>query len=326
MMKTRYTLLSYTAALALPFGVASGQVLFQDDFNSDTSANWTVNKSIDDARSAAEFGFDYSTLGIPSASGDATTSGLRMRANMTVGELGHTFSGLSVSPTGQSFTGNYSLKFDVWMNYYGPLDALAAPTGNLSGGGILTAGTSAQWGTGSAAAIDSLIFGATGSGASGFADYRAYLGSVLNDTDISVYAAGNRDHADPYYSGFGGQGAPAAQLAAHPEQTGTVPVGAAGMAWRAVEIRYLDEEVSWFMDGLLIASADTSGMTLGGTNVFLTHWDFDSNPAAGNEELLFGLFDNVQVEVIPEPSTYAMIFGLVAGLAIFVHRRRKNRV
>ena len=70
------------------------QVLFEDDFNTDTSANWIVLSGTnadenDEAYDAAlgdftvDFAFDYSSRGIPPApnSGDKSTRGIRVSVN-----------------------------------------------------------------------------------------------------------------------------------------------------------------------------------------------------------------------------------------------------
>jgi hexosaminidase len=67
----------------------------------------------------AIFGFDYSTVSyptnIPSAPHSAgTTKGLYLTVNKDfVGAV----AALNLYPVGQSFSGNYSLQFDLWLNY-----------------------------------------------------------------------------------------------------------------------------------------------------------------------------------------------------------------
>jgi hypothetical protein len=134
------------AALAMVVAPAVGQTLYMQNFDVDDSANWTVNNGPGDE--AHDFFFDYSTVGIPSApNAGGTTRGMKLQANLSAG----VFSGMSVSPTGQSFTGDYALTFDVWSNYIGNetngINNIAATTGSsmLSQFGILTSGTVANW-------------------------------------------------------------------------------------------------------------------------------------------------------------------------------------
>ncbi len=336
-MKTMKTLLAWTAILVLP--ASASAALFSDDFDADHTANWTVNKSIganaNDANSSAEFFFDYSTVGIPSApnSSGGTTLGLRMRANMA----GGIFSGLSTSPTGKSFTGNYKVEFDSWFNYNG----LAAPGNGIGGGGVTvpggsgttqagnfgigTSGTTSEWaGT---AAIRSVFFATTMDGGSA-QDYRAYTSAGHLAPASGVYAAGTgtapdaRNDTAAYYqtAAPGDKAAPAAQVTLFPNQFGTTRTGAAGFAWRHMVIDKTGNIVTWLMDGLLLATVDISTATLGGDNILFGH--FDTNATSSTDpnapSMLFTLIDNVNVT--PEPTTLTLL--LLAGLG-FAHRRRR---
>lgn len=79
----------------------SGQS-FAEDFEIDPAAGWTVNKGPALTDEAHDFFFDYSTIGIPLAPNSELggSRGLKLQANQTSGVFG----GVSVSPTGQSFT------------------------------------------------------------------------------------------------------------------------------------------------------------------------------------------------------------------------------
>src|SRR5262249_53580692 len=136
-MKLPLLFLGSVGVLAGSILTSQGQILYSENFDVDDTANWTVLKSTganaNDAGSSAEFFYDYSTVGIPSApNSGGSTRGLRLRANMT----GNIFSGLSVSPNGQGFTGDYKLEFDMWMNYNGRLDGGGNGTTQLGGAGI----------------------------------------------------------------------------------------------------------------------------------------------------------------------------------------------
>src|SRR4051812_45260636 len=145
------------AVIGFCVGRASAVVLFSDNFNTNTSANWTKNAAptANAATQTAEFAFDYSTFGIPPAPGSADTLGLRLRANIPiVGGVEVTTrpagvaSGLSVSPTGQNFGTNYMATFYAWTNFFGAPNASGlADNANSEGGtnnvmfGIGTSGT-----------------------------------------------------------------------------------------------------------------------------------------------------------------------------------------
>ena len=68
--------------------------------------------------SRADFGFDYSQLGIPEAPhsqpGDASTRGLRLAANVVGQFAGDQVAAVYESPT---FAGQYTLQVDVWLNW-----------------------------------------------------------------------------------------------------------------------------------------------------------------------------------------------------------------
>lgn len=296
-------------------GVAPAQ-LFSENFEADPTANWTVNAGPSD--SAANFFFDYSTVGIPAAPSGGGTRGLKLQANLTNGIFG----GFSVSPTGLNLTGDYTVSFDWWSNINGPFPGGGNGSTNLSTFGIGTAATAAQW-PGAGPAIDSVWFAATGDGGSA-SDYRAYSTAATTSyaAGNAVYAApaGGINNSDPYYAGFGGVAAPAAQIVLFPQQTGVTNVGAAGMQWHQVEINKSGDLVTWTIDGLLIATIDLNTVTLGGGNIFFGHSDVNTSRSLDPNapQLLFTLIDNVVV--IPAPG--AVMPLLAFGAAMFARRRR----
>ncbi len=269
---------------------------FFEDFDTDNSANWVVNKGPNPDGSSADFFFDYSTVGIPPAPGsNGTTRGLRLAANVT----GTLFSGLSVSPVGQSFSGDYTLECYMWLNYNGPLNGGGVGSTQVTGLGIGTAGGVATW-AGSGAAIDSVHFGMTGDGGSS-ADYRVYssAATVSYQDGSPVYIAGpeltSRNSSHPYYSVFGGQPAPPAQLALFPSQTGVTDVGAVGFAWRHVKVIKSGNFAIWIVDDRPLAFVDLTTVSLGGGNILFNHYDINDGVATDPNQLLFGLIDNVRI-------------------------------
>lgn len=302
-------------SLALAAQSSVGQVVYSQNFEVDDTANWTVNNGPSDA--AANFFFDYSTVGIPSApNSGGTTRGLSLQANQANG----IFSGLSVSPTGQSFAGDYELRFDMWLNFNGPAPGGGSGSTQIGGAGIGTSGTVAQWPGG---VQDSVWFAASGDGNSS-ADYRAYSSAAgTSYPDGSpVYSATTRNQSNPYYAGFGGVSAPAAQVGLYPQQTGSTLVGSLGWAWHDISILKSGNNISWSIDGLLIATVDASTVSLGGGNIHFMYSDINatSSTDVNDVNLLFGLFDNVKVTLVPEPSSLAL-FGL-GSLALLARRRK----
>ncbi|MBI4328110.1 MAG: hypothetical protein HY674_23000, partial [Chloroflexi bacterium] len=277
----------------------AGTLLFSDNFDTDTTSLWTVNVAHSD--NFATFWYDYSADGIPPApnSTNGTTRGLKLESNVSSG----LFTGLSVSPTGRGFTGDYRLRFDLWINYNGPLAAGGSGSTQAATAGVGTKGEIPQWPGGS---VDSVFFAVTGDGGSSI-DYRAYfIGGAPLAATTGAYAAGtsiapdSRNNLHPYYAEFGREAAPEAQLALHPNQTGTTGVGAAGMAWRDVVVTKISAILTWSIDGLPIASFYTTPLINLSTNVFLGYFDTSAS-LSDNVAMSFGLIDNVRVESLAGP-------------------------
>lgn len=90
-------------------------VLFADDFEADTTANWIVRagavNNITDYH--AVFNYDYGQKNVPVPPGGSTTRGLIVTAN----KLDDTASaaGVNLYPAGQNFSGDYALRFKMYI-------------------------------------------------------------------------------------------------------------------------------------------------------------------------------------------------------------------
>jgi hypothetical protein len=319
--------LSLLGSAALLAQSTFAATLFSDDFDINSSANWTVNTTA--GNHPSNLYFDYSTIGIPSAPNSlgGSTHGVKLQSNLSGGVRG----GVSISPTGQSFAGDYQLRFDLWMNFNGPAPAGGSGSTQAGGAGIGTAGTTAQWG---GSVQDSVHFSTTGDGGA-TQDFNAYSSAVASDSGAStrggyldasgVYAANSRNGNNAYYISLGGATPPAAQTALFAQQTGAAQAGAPAFAWHDVSITKLGNTVTFAIDNLLIATVDASAVTLGGGNILLNYYDINatSSTDVNAGALAFGLYDNVRVlSVVPEPSAAAML-GL--GLTLLVGRYRKSK-
>jgi len=310
--------------------------LFVEDFDADAAANWTANSANGPTDAHADFFFDYGTVGIPAAPNSAgTTYGMKLQANLTDAVFG----GFSVSPTGQSFTGDYVLTFDWWHNYIGAdgggVQASAIGATMLSTYGLQTSGTFSN----SPGFADGVWFAATGDGGSA-ADFRAYsserpVSYQLPPMEGSVedlhatYHAGSRNNSAPLYAdNFGGAAVPPAQTALFPEtQFGTTAAGAMGFDWHEVAIASVAGVVTWRVDGVLLVTVDANELTIptGGTNILFGHADINAGISTHPNfpHVEFTLIDNVRVTQIPEPCGLALVALAVLGRPLLGARRRR---
>lgn len=304
---------------------------FSENFDTDTTANWKFNSSVtgdtatNNANNEANFFFDYSTVGIAAAPhSNGTTRGLKLEANV-FGTSPGVFSGVSVSPLNQHFTGDYLLEFDMWQNMQGPFPGGGSGTTQFAMGGIGSAEGTAQFPGGTFNGVG--FAGSTDGGSA--TDFRAYTaaGAPLAETS-GVYAAGNTsgvtNNSNAYYSSFQGT-VPTAQTnwaagQSFNSQTGSTNVGALGMAWHTWDVKKVGSTVTWSIDNKLIATVSNANPA--GDDIFLGY--FDSNSGASTDsisrQLLFGLVDNVKVTAVPEPATMTVL-----GLGVLAALRRRKR-
>jgi hypothetical protein len=278
--------------------------VFSDDFDTNTSANWTTNKSSFDTR--ITFHYDYAADGIPAAphSTGGTTRGVKFEANMTA----RVTAAVSMSPLGRTFSGDYRLHFDLWVNANGPFPLGGTGSSQFVSGGLATTGNRVQW-TGTGSTADGYWFALDGEGqasdtsTTSMNDFGAFSGTNYYSAASAVYSAGTdanaRGNGNAYYaSAFpAGQTAPALQQSTYPQQTGSLAAGTVGFAWRDAIISKRGNTVEWSIDGVKLATITNATFTA--SNVFVGYWDpFTS--LSDNAALSFGLVDNVRVEA-PAP-------------------------
>jgi hypothetical protein len=276
-----------------------GTLLFSDNFEVNSSSSWKVNSN--SASCFVDFAWDYGVnAGIPAAPGSATTKGLRMRCGNTT----LIRDAVSLSPLGGNFIGNYRLKFNMWINYNGPMpDGGPGSTQNFATG-VGTSGNGVIWPDNGSS--DGVWFAATGDGADGATggDYNAFIGATLQNDDSGVYSAGVgaangglRNAGHEFYSYWGGVSAPAQQLIIAPGQTGVANTGNAGMAWHTVVVTKTNDVVTWNIDGITVATITNNvGMS---TNVFVGYYDiFATGNLSDAPQMSFGLIDNLRVETM----------------------------
>ena len=91
-------------------------VLWSDNLQTDTSANYILQFGSEDGLSdyTTTFAFDYSNYSVPAAPHSGSdTHGLLLNVNKT--DSSAAAAGLNLYPAGQSFSGNYALRFDMYL-------------------------------------------------------------------------------------------------------------------------------------------------------------------------------------------------------------------
>jgi hypothetical protein len=193
--------------------------------------------------------------------------------------------GVNLYPKSQSFTGNFALKFDLWINYPGGAGGINS-TGSTEHAifGINHLGTQVNWAGSSGSSSDGVWFGVDGEGGTS-RDYRAYAGNPSGPpTELIGTVA----------SGLSESNNSAAFYQALFPLSRSETAGSPGKQWVEVELRQTNTTISWLMDGAVVAqrtnsSAFTSGNIMIG---FMDTFASIANPA----EDAFVLFDNVRVE------------------------------
>ncbi len=292
--------LAASSALLLSSSPSDAQSLvYSQDFDSDSTAEWTVNYGSGD--NMVNFYFDYSLTGIPSAphSTGGSTRGLTLQPNMNPTTQAGSVAGygLSVCPTGFSITENFEMRFDMWLNYPKSLNGSTI----IGGAGFGTDGTTVQL----AGSVDSIFIGASTDGGSS-ADYRVYVpagSSGLQDA-TGVYIAGGRNNTLTYYvTNFPSTTPPQAQTNLFPSQTGLAsPAGTVPFKWCDVSLKKVANLISYSIDGVPIAVVDAStNGTLGGANILFNAFDINGNASTDplSTNLLFVLIDNVRITNFP---------------------------
>ncbi|MDB6059351.1 MAG: hypothetical protein JWO95_3195 [Verrucomicrobiales bacterium] len=300
----------YSVVVTNPYGTVTSSTAnftisgwFFDPLDANTLANYNTNSS-----SATDnrygFAFDYSTVGVPQLPGSSSTRALKLEANLSAVQI----ASISFSPKNQNFTGDYQLRFNVWLNCNGPEPTGGAGSTEAFIAGVGTTGDRVEWAQAGNNANGVWVLANTDGGAattSAYPDYAMFTNvtsgasATLVKTNSGIYAAPNNAnpataHANTYYtSAFPSKTVPAAQTALAPAtQTGTANTGSIGFAWHEIIVKKTNNLVTWSIDGLRIATV--TNPIISGNNVFIGYMDPFSTVATTNYQ--FGLFANLRVE------------------------------
>ena len=281
MLSSRLFCRLFALALALLPAVAPAQVFYSEDFQDGNAASrWTVSQA--GGVNAADFAFDYSTLGIPLAPNGTGTIGLKLEANL--GPTGAS-SGIMAFPDGQSFSttsGSYTLLFDVWMN-------VQSTTGSteLAIFGVGHTSTAAQQPTSTT----------PGTGPSDNGLDFAFTGENGAARDVRVYVAGAEQSGADNNGGYARReilfqqdGGQAPYFFAY---TGEAPEN----QWLEVGVRVEAEQAQWSVNGQTWA---TTPVPVTDGNIMLGYMDVFTSVAGPD---IFGLYDNVRVIASPTATT-----------------------
>ena len=323
-MKLRTSLAVSALALAVaPVAArAQQQVVFSDTFDAGTSASRYDLFHVDNDAdlevmdTSANFAFDYGAFTykrtdpvsgevafapIPSApNSGGTTTGLRFSVN-DLEPIGTAI--INAYPKATEFlggavpSGDYSLKFDMWMNYNGFKEGGTGSTQYMVagikqqaegiGGPVIGAGPFPTQ-TGYAMAVA----GERGNNNA----YRLYKDNDrLTDFAAAGYVAQPETQGTTTFNPDNGRNSFYQTLFPEPQyETG----GAPGKNWVTVEISHIDGQLTYKMNGTTIATRQDTSLESG--NILLGYADFATSIAVPPEDN-FVIFDNVVVTSFAAP-------------------------
>ncbi len=268
-------------------------LLFSDTLATDTSANWNFFAGSDDnvpdytTNWAFNYGvipytFNGKTYLIPPApnSTGGSTTGVRF----TVNDANGVNAAVNIYPKGQSFSGNFALKFDMWLNHPGgALGTGGSGTTEYAICGIDHLGTEINWdATNSPPSTDGNWFGVDGDGGAN-SDYLAFVGNLSGMQTQLTSTSGlvSSNHTNPTYE------------ALFPT-TRFETIGVPGKSWVAGEIDQTNGIITWKMNGTIIAQRNNiSSFTSG--DIMLGYMDIFPSIASPLADAYL-LYNNVRVE------------------------------
>jgi hypothetical protein len=217
---------------------------------------------------------------IPLAPNSTASPGRGLRFTVNNNDALACIAAVNIYPKNVVLSGNYAVKFDLWINYPGPAGGSPGSTEHAIFG-LNHLATQANWAAPAASSSDGIWFGVSGEGGD-TRDYRAYFGNPQG-TQIDVTASSltaSNNSAGLYQSLF-----PGARFET---------AGAVGKNWVEVELRQTNNWIYWLLDGAVVGQrTNNSGFTQGKFMLgFMDTFNSIANPAAE----AFMLIDNVRIE------------------------------
>ncbi|MEY2408745.1 MAG: hypothetical protein QOF48_1415 [Verrucomicrobiota bacterium] len=255
-------------------------VLYSDDFESDSSANWILrfgaNNGVRDG--GATFSFDYSSLMIPSAphSIGGTTRGVQLQVNK---DATGSSAAVNIYPASGSFHGNYAVRADMFLSF-GTLNTTEHAQIGLNHSGAFTNRASQVVANHPSTAGGDGIWVGIETDAGNLRDYAAYTYPTPTSLPTVVASATATSVAGVITSPpYAFAGAPGNSPTTNPK------------TWADVELRQINDVVSLLVNqNLILTYTNTSGFT-NGTILLGFNDQFDSVSSAGT----YVIFDNVRV-------------------------------
>lgn len=311
------------ALLLSPAPVVLAAPLFEDNLDTDSSANWTVKAGYYEGTAADDYSVDwaidysqlttkiYTAIGSdpevvnipPAPHSNGTSKGVRISVNKKDDQEARM--AVNLYPKGKSFSGDYALKFDMFLNHAGYADNGVATT-EYALFGINHGGEFVNWfalsGTGlrddfKTTAVgrdnsDGLFFGLVGDGGAA-RDFVTLQGGGAGQPPVPTIAdrsggLPDRDNngeidyrdTDPYLQNI------------FPAYRFEFP-GMPSKRWVSVEISQIGDVVTWKMDGHIISQRANDTAFKSGT-IMIGYTDpFPSIDDPRDETYV--LFDNVRV-------------------------------
>ncbi len=286
------TLIAIAATAALST-YASASIAISDDFEIDTSANYTV---VNDGtpNGTTLFNFNYIAAGVPQAprSAPGDIGGLRFTANDSAAAVDAftAFHNTSIAAP------HYKLMVDVFWKFTGTAATTEHAHVGVGGNGT----TFNQLFTPISGSGSYIAFDGDGGSAS---DYRWFL-------DAAHGGPTTVPNTDASYLGHGSNNTGAFYQSLFPSPPATV-AGSPGNIWTTVTIEVNNGTISYYFDGQLTMQGTYTGALDGKVSLGIA----DAFGGSVDPGTVFLYYDNLEVEIIPEPASLALLaLGSLVGL------------